>query len=201
MATVKKYNLAGLNANVELGKRGSYITGGSDEIGFYANGGTLQKLKIADATVATEAVTKSQLDAVAADLVHHVTLDFDYDSGSSNIATIAAGTRIISVTVDIPSAWTASNNTATFVEVGDSDNASRFIRAGDVDILKVAQYHSQFQYEYSAETVMTLAVTQGTASAGAGTVSLVLAGESTVTDYGSITSSQNSNNDLGDITT
>ena len=201
MATVKKYNLAGLNANVELGKRGSYITGGSDEIGFYANGGTLQKLKIADATVATEAVTKSQLDLVAADLVHHVTLDFDYDSGSSNIATIAAGTRIISVTVDIPSAWTASNNTATFVEVGDSDNASRFIRAGDVDILKVAQYHSQFQYEYSAETVMTLAVTQGTASAGAGTVSLVLAGESTVTDYGSITSSQNSNNDLGDITT
>jgi|TARA_B110000483_G_scaffold199440_1_gene239157 hypothetical protein len=201
MATVKKYNLAGLNANVELGKRGSYITGGSDEIGFYANGGTLQKLKIADATVATEAVTKSQLDLVAADLIHHVTLDFDYDSGSSNIATIAAGTRIISVTVDIPSAWTASNNTATFVEVGDSDNASRFIRAGDVDILKVAQYHSQFQYEYSAETVMTLAVTQGTASAGAGTVSLVLAGESTVTDYGSITSSQNSNNDLGDITT
>ena len=201
MATVKKYNLAGLNANVELGKRGSYITGGSDEIGFYANGGTLQKLKIADATVATEAVTKSQLDLVAADLIHHVTLDFDYDSGSSNIATIAAGTRIISVTVDIPSAWTASNNTATFVEVGDSDNASRFIRAGDVDILKVAQYHSQFQYEYSAETVMTLAVTQGTASAGAGTVSLVLAGESTATDYGSITSSQNSNNDLGDITT
>ena len=201
MATVKKYNLAGLNANVELGKRGSYITGGSDEIGFYANGGTLQKLKIADATVATEAVTKSQLDLVAADLIHHVTLDFDYDSGSSNIATIAAGTRIISVTVDIPSVWTASNNTATFVEVGDSDNASRFIRAGDVDILKVAQYHSQFQYEYSAETVMTLAVTQGTASAGTGTVSLVLAGESTVTDYGSINSSQNSNNDLGDITT
>ena len=50
MATVKKYNLAGLNANVELGKQGSYITGSSGEIGFYANGGALQKLKIADAT-------------------------------------------------------------------------------------------------------------------------------------------------------
>ena len=200
MATVKKYNLAGLNANVELGKQGSYITGGASEIGFYANGGALQKLKIANATVSTEAVTKAQLDSVAADLLQHITVDVDYDSGSANIATVASSSRVISVTVDVPTAWSAPNNTGTYIEVGDSDNQSRYIRAGDADILRAAQYHSQYQYEYSSEGTLTYDITQGSATAGSATISLVLASDSiSVTDYGSINSAQNSNSDLGNI--
>lgn len=200
MATIKKYNLAGVSANVELGKQGSYITGTANVIGFYANGGALQKLEIANATTSTQAVTKAQLDAVAADLIQHITVDFDYNSGSSNLATISAGSRIISVTVDIPTAWGGtSDNTTTFVEVGDSTNASRFIRAQDVDVLKSGQYHSQFQYEYGSETVLTLDVTQGSATSGSGTVSVVLASDAvTVTDYGSINESGGSS-DLGNI--
>ena len=200
MATVKKYNLAGLNANVELGKQGSYITGSANTIGFYANGGSLQKLEIANATTSTQAVTKAQLDATSADLIQHITVDVDYDSGSANIASIASGSRIFSVTVDIPSAWTAPNNTGTYIEVGDSDNGSRFIRAGDADVLKVGQYHSKYQYEYGSDGVLSYSITQGTASAGSATISIVLASDSvTVTDYGSINVSQNSNSDLGNI--
>ena len=106
MATVKKYNLAGVSTSLELGKQGSYITGNSSAIGFYTSGDALQKIAIANATVSTGAVTKAQLDETAADLVQHVTLDVDFDtSGSSNIATVTAGSRILSVTVDIPSAW------------------------------------------------------------------------------------------------
>ena len=120
MATVKKYNLAGVSTNLELGKQGSYITGNSSAIGFYTSGDALQKIAIADATAATGAVTKAQLDATTSDLVQHVTLDVDYNtSGSSNIATVAAGSRIISVTVDVPSAWT-SGGSGDFVEVGDT---------------------------------------------------------------------------------
>ena len=200
MATVKKYNLAGLNANVELGKQGSYITGSANTIGFYANGGSLQKLEIANATTSTQAVTKAQLDATSADLIQHITVDVDYDSGSANIASIASGSRIFSVTVDIPSAWTAPNNTGTYIEVGDSDNGSRFIRAGDADVLKVGQYHSQYQYEYGSDGVLSYSITQGTASAGSATISIVLASDSvSVTDYGSINTAQNSNSDLGNI--
>lgn len=201
MATIKKYNLAGIGANVELGKQGSYITGSANVIGFYANGGALQKLEIANATTSTEAITKAQLDAVASDLIQHITVDFDHATGSSDIATISAGSRIISVTVDIPSAWGGtSDNTTSFVEVGDASNASRFIRAGDVDVLKSGQYHSQFQYEYGSETTLTLDVTKGSANSGTGTVSVVLASDSvTVTDYGSINEAQNSNSDLGNI--
>lgn len=201
MATVKKYNLAGLNANVELGKQGSYITGSATDIGFYANGGALQKLKIANATVATEAVTKAQLDEVAADLLQHVTIDVDYNTGSGTLANISSGTRVISVTVDVPTAWSGtSDNTTTFIEVGDSSNGSRFIRSTDVDVLKIGQYHSQYQYEYASADQITYDITQGSASAGSATISVVLASDSvTVTDYGSINQSQNSNSDLGNI--
>jgi hypothetical protein len=200
MATVKKYNLAGVSTNLELGKQGSYISGNSDAIGFYTSGDALQKIAIANATVATQAVTKAQLDATTADLVQHITLDVDYnDTGASNIATIAAGSRIISVTVDIPTPW-SSGGAGDYVEVGDTSNGARFIRSGDVDVTKAAQYHSQYQYEYTAESVLTAEVTNGAASAGTATVSVVLASDSiSVTDYGSINQSQNSNSDLGNI--
>ena len=200
MATVKKYNLAGVSTSLELGKQGSYISGNSDAIGFYTSGDALQKIAIADATASTEAVTKAQLDATSADLVQHITLDVDYnDTGASNIATIAAGSRIISVTVDVPSPW-SSGGAGDYVEVGDTSNGARFIRSGDIDVTKAAQYHSQYQYEYTAESVLTAEVTNGAASAGTATVSVVLASDSvSVTDYGSINQSQNSNADLGNI--
>ena len=200
MATVKKYNLAGVSTSLELGKQGSYITGNADAIGFYTSGDALQKIAIANATASTEAVTKAQLDELAGDLVQHVTLDVDYnDTGASNIATIAAGSRILSVTVDIPGAWT-SGGAGDYIEVGDTSNGSRFIRSGDIDVTKVGQYHSQYQYEYSAESVLTVEVTNGAASAGTATVSVVLASDSvSVSDYGSINQSQNSNSDLGNI--
>lgn len=203
MASVKQYNLAGLNANVELGKRGSYIASNSSAVGFYTSGGTLQKLEIANATLSSHAITKAQLDAMATGLVQHITVDIDVDSGTNNtLAAIAAGTRVLSVTVDIPAAWSGtSDNTTTFIEVGDANNASRFIRAQDVDVLKVGQYHSQYQYEYLSAGSLKYSVTKGTATVGSATISIVVASDSvTVTDYGSINQAQNNNIDLGNVT-
>ena len=199
MATVKKYNLAGVGANVELGKQGSYIAGNASAIGFYTSGDALQKIAVANATVSTQAVTKAQLDDAEANLLQHVTVDVDYNSGSANIANVASGSRIVSVTVDIPGAW-ASGGAGDYVEVGDTGNSSRFIRSGDVDVTKVAQYHSQYQYEYTSAGVLSYNVVNGAASAGNATISIVLASDSvTVTDYGSVNSAQNSNSDLGNI--
>ena len=199
---IKKYNLAGLSANVELGKQGSYIAGNATAIGFYTSAGALQKIAIANATASNHAITKAQLDAVASDLIQHITVDVDYDSGTANLASIASGSRILSVTVDIPGAWGGTaDNTTTFIEVGDASNGSRFIRAQDVDVLKVGQYHSQYQYEYASAGTLKYTVTQGSASSGTATISVVLASDSvTVTDYGSINQAQNSNNDLGNVT-
>lgn len=202
MATVKKYNLAGLNANVELGKQGSYITGTANSIGFYASGGSLQKLEIANATVATEAVTKAQLDEVAAAVLQYVTVEIDAQGAlSGNIAAIAGGSRVYSVTVDIPAPWNAPNNTTTFIEVGDSSNSSRFIRAGDADVLKAAQYHNSFQYEYVTADNLTYSITRsGSGVTGTGSISVVLAGDATVvTDYGTIVTVSDTNDDLGNI--
>lgn len=200
MASIKKYNLAGVSANVELGKQGSYITGNANAIGFYANTGSLQKISIANATLATHAVTKAQLDDVTSDLVQHLTLDFAYNAGSTNIANISSGTRILGVTVDVASPWTGTaNNQATYIEVGDSNNASRYIRQKDVDVLTAGQYHSQYQYEYSTDDTLTVNVVQGSANGGTGTISILLStGLITVTDYGYVYDEQ-SNVDLGNI--
>jgi hypothetical protein len=200
MATVKKYNLAGVGANVELGKQGSYISGNASSIGFYTSGDALQKIAIANATASDHAVTKAQLDDIASDLIQHITVDVDYNSGSANIATIASGSRILSVTVDVPGIWGSADTTTSYIEVGDTSNGSRFIRATDVDVTKIGQYHSQYQYEYSAESVMSYEVTTGNATSGSATISIVLASDSvSVTDYGSINNAQNSNSDLGNI--
>ena len=199
MATVKKYNLAGVGANVELGKQGSYISGNASAVGFYTSGDALQKIAVANATVSTQAVTKAQLDDAEANLLQHVTVDVDYNSGSANIANVASGSRIVSVTVDIPSPW-ASGGAGDYVEVGDTGNSSRFIRSGDVDVTKSAQYHSQYQYEYTSTGVLTYNIVNGAASAGNATISILLASDSvSVTDYGTISESQNSNSDLGNI--
>lgn len=202
MASVKKYNLAGVAANVELGKKGSYIAGNADAIGFYTSGGALQKLAIANATLENQAVTKAQLDELANDLLQHITIDIDHDSGTGALATVAPGSRVISVTVDIPAAWSGvTDNTTSFIEVGDDANGSRFIRAQDVDVTKVGQYHSQFQFEYKQGGNLTYSVTQGAATGGGATISVVLASDSVaITDYGSINQAQTENEDLGNIT-
>ena len=120
MADIKKYNLEGVGANVELGKQGSYISGTSDAVSFFNNTDALQKVSIADATLAGHAITKGQLDDVSGDLIQHFTTEFDYQTTTVNLAGVTSGSRVIGVTVDIPTAWTATNNTSTFVEVGDS---------------------------------------------------------------------------------
>jgi hypothetical protein len=199
MATVKKYNLAGVSTSVELGKQGSYITGNASAIGFYTTGDALQKIAIANATAASHAVTKAQLDATSSDLVQHITVDVEHDSGAVNFANIGAGTRIISVTVDVPAAWT-SGGTGDYVEVGDTGNASRFIRSGDMDVTATGQYHSQYQYEYTSAGQLRYNVVNGASSDGDATISVLVASDSvSVTDYGSIQNAQNSNSDLGNI--
>ena len=200
MAKVKRYNLAGLAANVELGKQGSYIAANANVIGFYTSSDVLQQIEIANATLSTHAVTKAQMEAETQELVQHVSVPSNYNSANSNIANISAGARVISVTVDIPSAWGGTgDNTTSFVEVGDTNNSSRFIRAQDVDVLKAAQYHSQFQYEYSSGGVIRLTVHPGSATSGTGIVSVILSGDNAVLqDAGSLGPVQTIE-DLGNI--
>lgn len=200
MAEIKKYNLKGVAANVELGKKGSYISGTDSAVSFYTVDDDLQKIHIANATAAEHAVTKAQLDALTADLVQHFTYEFEFDSGSSNVATVASGSRVIGVTVDIPSTWTDADNSTSYVEVGDTNNGSRFLRAKDVDVAVAGQYHSQYQYEYSSTGTLAINVVAGDATAGTGTVSILVSSDIiTVQDYGSIGTTSDTNTDLGNI--
>lgn len=178
MANVKQYNLTGLSANVELGKKGSYLAGSGNAIGFYTVNGELQKLSIGNAVVGDQAVTLAQLNVVSQDLVQSITVPVAFNGGGPvTIANVAAGSRILTVTVEIDAVWTEANTATTFIEVGDSDSSSRFIRSQDVDVTKVGQYHSQYQFEYLTAGTLTYSVTQGSATAGNATITVTLANE------------------------
>lgn len=178
MANVKQYNLTGLSANVELGKKGSYLAGSGNAIGFYTANAALQNLSIGNAVVGDQAVTLAQLNVVAQDLVQSITVPVAFnDEGNVTIANIAAGSRILTVTVEIDSVWDTNSNSTTFIEVGDTNSINRFIRNQDVDVLKVGKYHSQFQYEYLSQGTLAYRVTQGAATAGNATITVTLATE------------------------
>lgn len=132
MANVKQYNLTGLSANVELGKKGSYLAGSGNAIGFYAVNGELQKLSIGNAVVDDQAVTVAQLNVVAQDLVQNITVPVAFnDEGNVTIANIAAGSRILTVTVEIDTVW--DTNIPNFViqggdvETGDGLGGPDFV--------------------------------------------------------------------------
>lgn len=177
MAEAKHYNLTGVSANVQLGKQGSYITSTQDSISFYASNGSLQTISIANASVSSQAITKAQLDQASAELTQYYTVDIAYNSGTVTVSTVPAGSRVLSITVEIDSPWTAENNTATYVEVGDAGDANRYVREQDVDVLSAGQYYSQYQYKYATQTAVTATITAGTATAGTGKVSMVIASD------------------------
>lgn len=182
MAFIKNFGLQGLNANVQLGKLGPFIKSSAGQFGLYDSTETaLTNLSIANATIATHAITLAQLQNTVNDTVQHVTLDFSFNTGTTNIVTVPAGSRVITVTVDIETPWTGAD-AATGVQVGDGTDPDRLFRAGDVDVTTAGQYYSEYTYKYDTPSTITLSVSPGSATAGSGTVSVVLAAEGP--DYG-----------------
>ena len=60
--SVKNYGLAGVGANVQLGKGGVSIVGSnSDQISFVNTSDAAVNINIADGTASSHAVTKSQI--------------------------------------------------------------------------------------------------------------------------------------------
>ena len=173
---VKNYGLTGVDATVELGKGGNKIDGttSSSKISLKATGGALVKAEIAAGTASTHAVTLTQLEAAQDDKVgiskHTVAYD---DSGAQNLCTVAAGTRVLSTTVEKGAGnWTGANSTTEIIggDAGDTDRLfSGFEPAG-------GQHIEERDHLYASATQLTATVTQGGASAGTAIILIRYAG-------------------------
>jgi hypothetical protein len=170
---MKQYNLRGVGANVELGKKGTKIIGSnSSQIAFISNSGNAAVASIAEGTAPTHAVTKQQLDAAGGQSFQRIDKMVSYNSGTVAIGTASANAWVHRVVVDADAAWTNAND-ATTITVGDSDDPDRLFVGFDPSM----QTADETDYKYSNSTVINAYVTSGGATAGTAKVVVWFSGK------------------------
>lgn len=172
--SVKNYGLAGIGATVELGKNGAKIVGGSDDISLKDSNNNLITAKIANATIASHAVSKAQMDAETSGRLQVVKETVTYNGGTQYMFTVPAGTKILSVTVEKGAGnWTGYDST-TNITVGDANDNSRLFGVGwEPDS---SQQVDETNHIYTTETEIYAYVTAGSASAGTATITFFFSG-------------------------
>lgn len=170
--SVKQYNLAGVAANVELGKQGPVIDGAtSGVISFKDKNGNASVIAIAAGTDPTHAVTLAQLDTVNVEKLGYVTTAVNYNSGNVTIGNISANGYVLGVSVEKTSTWTGADSN-TDISVGDLGSANSIFSGFDVD----SQVTVDVRQFYSSANTISITVTQGGASAGAAKVTVWYSG-------------------------
>ena len=189
MADTNNFALKGLANLVQFGKRGlKILTDTTDDyFSFTDNDGTtLVEVRGANATVASAFITKGQFEAATSAVAQYVSTEVEYDNGTSTLFEIPANAMVYGVTVDVPSPWVSASATTSII-VGDSGDTDRLFTADDADMTETFQFQSNYQEIYSSATDITCTVTDGGASSGAATVTvLVVTDNLTIKDYGSV---------------
>lgn len=166
--SVKNYGIAGVGANVQLGKSGVTVVGSnSDQISFTNSSDQLVSINIADGTDGTHAATKSQFDGIVSPKLQYIDTTVSYNSGNVSLGTTSSNTWVHSVVVEKdPGNWTDFNS-STEITVGDSGDVERLFSGFDPE---GSQVKIEPKYKYTSETALLIYVTQGGASAGNATV-------------------------------
>jgi len=189
MADTNNFALKGLASLVQFGKRGlKILTNTTDDyFSFTDNDGTtLVEVRGANATVASAFITNGQFEAATSAVAQYVSTEVEYDNGTSTLFEIPANAMVYGVTVDVPSPWVSASATTSII-VGDSGDTDRLFTADDADMTETFQFQSNYQEIYSSATDITCTVTDGGASSGAATVTvLVVTDNLTIKDYGSV---------------
>ena len=171
--SVKQYNLAGVAANVELGKQGPVVdASNSSVVSFKDKNGNASVINVAEGTDPTHAVALSQLSSTTLRKFNYQKFEVAYNSGTVALANAAANAYIHSVVVEkTPGNWVGADASTT-IAVGDSSNNSRLFSGFD----PTSQCSDESDYKYATETTINAYVTAGGASAGNAYITLWYSG-------------------------
>lgn len=167
--SVKNYGIAGLNANVELGKDGPRIIGSDSQIEMREHGGGFNRVEVGEGTSSDHAITKSQLEGINTNRVYSNVVSFD--SSVTNMMVLPANTTVLSVSIEKLTNWTGADAN-TNITIGDSADPDRLFTSFDVDSAIV----DETNHFYANQTTLRSTVTQGGASAGTARVLILYAG-------------------------
>lgn len=170
--SVKQYNLAGVAANVELGKQGPVIDASNGAIQFKDKNGNASVIVIAEGSDATHGVTLNQLNSISGNALSHVTTTVNYDSGNVVVGNVSSGTFIHSVSVEKTVGNWVGADANTEITVGDTGNTARLFSGFDVSVQSV----TDTKYEYNSADTISISVTPGGASSGSAKVTIWYSG-------------------------
>ncbi len=170
--SVKNYGIAGVGANVEIGKGGPIIVGSdSSQIKFTDKDGAIEQAFVGAGSEASHGVTKAQLDTIEEPKLQYKKTTVAFDSGTTALGTADTNTTIHEVVVEKDATWTSANS-VTALTVGDSGDVDRLFAEFDVTV----QTKSTPKYKYTSSTVVNAIVTQGGAVAGDAVVTVFYSG-------------------------
>ncbi len=171
--SVKQYNLAGVAANVELGKQGPVIdASNASVIAFKDKNGNASVITIAQGTDSTHGVTLDQLSGISGNSLSHVTTTVNYDSGNVVVGNISANSFVHTVSVEKGAGNWSGADANTEITVGDTGSASRLFSGFDTSM----QVTLDAKYKYASADTISIFVTQGAASAGTAKVTIWYSG-------------------------
>jgi hypothetical protein len=169
--SVKQYNLAGVAANVELGKQGPLIIGSGSQVSFTDKNGNASVINIAQGTDPTHAVTLDQLTLSDSSALKYVQASVLHTDSNVLIANFEANTYIHSVTIDTTSTWVGADAN-TNITVGDSSDNARLFAGFDPG----TQTTDEVDHRYASSSTVVAYVTAGGATGGAAKITLWYSG-------------------------
>ena len=170
--SVKNYGIAGVSANVQLGKQGpKFIGSDSSQISIVDYLDQAEQIAIANATASSHATTNAQLDAITDPKFQYKKTTVAYNSGTTALGTAATNTWIHEIVVDKDAAWTSANS-STNITVGDSGDVDRLFTGFD----PLVQTKSTPKHKYTSSTTVNAIVTQGAAVNGNAVVTVYYSG-------------------------
>jgi hypothetical protein len=171
--SVKQYNLAGVAANVELGKQGPVIdSSNASVIAFKDKNGNASVITIAQGTDPTHGVTLDQLGGISGNTLSYVTTTVSYDSGNVVVGNVSANSFVHSVSVEKGAGNWTDADANTEITVGDTGSATRLFSGFDIS----TQTALDAKYKYTSADTISIFVTQGAASAGTAKVTIWYSG-------------------------
>jgi hypothetical protein len=173
--SVKNYGIAGVAANVQLGKGGAKIVGSnSDQVSFEDPDGNPVGIDIAEGTAPEHAVAQTQLTEAAEGKVSFAKATANFDDASASFGTASANTKILSISITPGNSWSGADG-ETLLTVGDDADQDRLYTITDFSQLDT-QFQEEIGFTYSSATEVKVYVTQGNASAGSAKITLQYVG-------------------------
>jgi hypothetical protein len=171
--SVKQYNLAGIAANVELGKQGPVIdASNASVIAFKDKNGNASVITIAQGTDSTHGVTLDQLSGISGNSLSYVTTTVNYDSGNVVVGNVSANSFIHTVSVEKGAGNWSGADANTEITVGDTGSVTRLFSGFDTS----TQVTLDAKYKYTSADTISIFVTQGAASSGSAKVTIWYSG-------------------------